>query len=95
VHFNLCFLNLTSPLAKPVHAQDFPLTAQQHEVLKWIASGLLPYQVADKLAITKKTVDFHLENIYRKLGVCSRSQAISKALQIGLVHSYPEILEMS
>lgn len=68
------------------------LTRHQIEVLKWIAAGKTPQEVADRLMVNKKTVDFHLENVYRKLGVRGRAQAISKALQLGLVNTYPELL---
>ncbi len=95
VHSTQCFLHLSMSKEKSMPANKVPvLTPQQHEVLKWIAAGMAPHDVADKLVINKKTVDFHLENIYRKLRVCSRAQAISKALQLGLVQAYPELLDL-
>jgi ATP/maltotriose-dependent transcriptional regulator MalT len=52
------------------------LTDREREVLKLITLGMSNKLVGDKLVITEKTVKTHTNNIYRKLGVASRVQAI-------------------
>jgi len=69
--------------------QDIVLTERELEVLVWISQGFSSQQVAEKLCISKKSVDFHLSNIYQKLGVSSRIQAVMKVLRLGLFPSWP------
>jgi len=56
----------------------FFATAREKEVLKLILDGMSSKAVADKLCISKRTVDFHLANVYEKLDVKSRMQAAVK-----------------
>lgn len=51
------------------------LTERQTELLRYVAAGLTNRQVARKLAISEGTVRRHLENIYERLGVSSRTAA--------------------
>ena len=51
------------------------LTAREVEVLKLVAAGLMNRQIAERLAVSTRTVDAHLRSIYAKLGVKSRSSA--------------------
>jgi len=52
------------------------LTARESEILGLIAQGLPNKIVAKRLYITEKTIKTHTNNIYRKLGVQSRLQAV-------------------
>ncbi|AIQ23056.1 LuxR C-terminal-related transcriptional regulator [Paenibacillus sp. FSL H7-0737] len=52
------------------------LTEQEMKVLHLIASGLSNKEIADKLFVTGETVKFHIKNMYRKLGVNNRVQAL-------------------
>jgi DNA-binding NarL/FixJ family response regulator len=52
------------------------LTTREIEILSIMAQGLKNREIADKLAISEKTVKTHLNRIFKKLGVNSRSQAI-------------------
>lgn len=56
------------------------LTPRELEVLREIATGALPADVASRLEITPRTVQTHLRNIYDKLHVHSRSQAVARFL---------------
>lgn len=56
------------------------LTARETEVLREIATGALPEDVASRLGIAIRTVQTHLRNIYDKLHVHSRSQAVARFL---------------
>ncbi len=62
-----------------------PLTPREVEVLGLICSGESNQGIADKLFITIKTVKKHSGNIFGKLGVTSRAQAMVKAIQLGLL----------
>ena len=62
------------------------LTRREAEILVWIARGKTNNEIADLLYISLRTVKKHLEHIYQKLGVESRTEAVSRALEIfGLV----------
>ncbi len=62
-----------------------PLTPRELEVLKLICVGDSNQVIADKLVITIKTVKKHTGNIFGKLDVTSRVQAMVKAHQLGLI----------
>ena len=61
------------------------LTAREVEVLRLVADGLTDTQVAEQLVISPRTVNWHLNVIYSKLGVSSRSAATRFALEQKLV----------
>ncbi len=61
------------------------LTPREIEVLRLIAQGLRNREIAAKLVISEKTVGNHISNIFTKLQVNDRSQAIVRALRGGLV----------
>jgi DNA-binding NarL/FixJ family response regulator len=61
------------------------LTAREVEILRLIAQGLRNRQIAEQLVISEKTVGNHISNIFAKLQVVDRSQAILRALRAGLV----------
>jgi DNA-binding NarL/FixJ family response regulator len=61
------------------------LTARETEVLRHLAAGLAPADIASQLFISRRTVGTHLENIMRKLGVRSRAQAVALAYREELV----------
>ncbi len=62
---------------------ESPLTSREMEILKLLAQGLDNTNIAKKLAITKRTVQNHVSNIYGKLGVTSRAEAMLYAIQHG------------
>jgi len=61
------------------------LTDREHEVLNLMVDGLSNPEIADRLVISKGTVKFHVSSILSKLGVASRTEAVSVALQHHLV----------
>ena len=61
------------------------MTARELEVLKLTAKGLANKQVARALGLSDKTVRNHIANIYEKLGIHDRSQALLYAVRKGLV----------
>lgn len=56
-----------------------PLTRREAEVLSWAARGKTSQDIAGILGVGERTVDFHVENAMRKLGVSTRIQAVLKA----------------
>ena len=66
-------------------AQPFPeLTAREHEILVLLASGSSNAAIASALSISAKTVRNHTSNIFTKLRVSDRTQAVVKAREAGL-----------
>jgi LuxR family maltose regulon positive regulatory protein len=61
-----------------------PLSQRELEVLKLIEAGHSNQQIAAKLVISIPTVKRHISNIYAKLGVESRTQAISRGRELKL-----------
>ena len=62
-----------------------PLSPRELEVLELIVAGRSNQEVADRLVIVVGTVRRHLNNIYGKLGVSSRTQAIARAHALRLL----------
>lgn len=69
----------------PPESADYKLTQQETQILKLLAEGHHYKTAARELGITTNTVSFHLKNIYEKLQVHSKSEAVAKALREHLV----------
>jgi DNA-binding CsgD family transcriptional regulator len=52
------------------------LTAQELQIARFVAQGLSNREVAAQLFLSPRTVAFHLRNIFRKLGISSRTQLV-------------------
>jgi DNA-binding NarL/FixJ family response regulator len=61
------------------------LTSREVEILKLLASGMANKQIAFRLKISEKTVRNHVSNMYEKLGIYDRAQAVLYAVKKGLV----------
>ncbi len=61
------------------------LTGREIEILKLLAAGLANKQIATTLGISEKTVRNHVSNLYEKLHIYDRSQAVMYALKKGLI----------
>lgn len=61
------------------------LTPTEVRVLSLIAQGHSSQEAADKMVVSKRTVDFHLANVYQKLQVRNRVQALRSASRLGLI----------
>lgn len=62
-----------------------PLTRQELEVLRLLAIGLSNQTIAERLTITVGTVKTHVHNLYGKLGVAKRTQAVARGRELGLL----------
>lgn len=69
------------PDAEPVET----LTAREREILQWAAEGLTNKAIGHEMGISDRTVQGHLANIYGKLGVASRTEAVTEALRRGWI----------
>ena len=63
--------------------QEEPLTEREHEILQLIAKGYSNKEIAAALFISDNTVKTHISNLFDKLGVRDRTEAVTKALRLG------------
>jgi LuxR family transcriptional regulator, maltose regulon positive regulatory protein len=76
--------NIVKPSAN-IQALVEPLSARELEVLQLVARGLSNAEIAARLILTTSTVKTHINHIFGKLGVQSRTQAIARARDLGLL----------
>jgi LuxR family maltose regulon positive regulatory protein len=76
--------NITSRHARQPKLPE-PLTDREVEILELLAAGLTNPEIAEKLVISAGTVKKHASNIYGKLGVSSRTEAVTRARELGLL----------
>ena len=76
-----------------LEAESIKLTKREIEVLTLVIEGRSSKEVADMLYVSKRTVDFHLANIYEKLQVSNRVQAFRRAARLGLIPNEIEMAE--
>jgi two-component system NarL family response regulator len=62
------------------------LTSREIEVMKLVAAGRRDKEIAVALAISAHTVRVHMKNIYTKLGVSDRTEAMNVAIRRGIIH---------
>jgi LuxR family maltose regulon positive regulatory protein len=62
-----------------------PLSARETEVLALMAAGESNGEIAGRLFISVTTVKTHVNNLYRKLGTSSRTRAVARARELGLI----------
>jgi DNA-binding NarL/FixJ family response regulator len=80
MHYFESLATSTSPAAAA-----FPeLSEREREVLQLIAAGASNKEIADRLVISGKTVSNHITNIFGKLQVADRAEAIARAREAGL-----------
>ncbi|MFC5428815.1 autoinducer binding domain-containing protein [Paraburkholderia denitrificans] len=65
--------------------QRTSLTEREIEILRWSANGKTAFEVADILGISESTINFHLHNTRRKLGVSTKLEAAAYAARQGLL----------
>lgn len=77
-------------LQDPARPGKVSLTRTEQKVLSHISKGYSSKEVADHLTVSKRTIDFHLANIYDKLQVRNRVQALRIAASLGLLSTDSE-----
>ena len=60
------------------------LTLREMNILNWVKNGKTNSEIAQIMGITERTIRFHVESIFSKLDVTSRSQAVATAIEHGL-----------
>lgn len=58
------------------------LSPREFEVLHWLKRGKTSWEIAQILGISERTVNYHINNILRKLDATNRSQAVSEAANL-------------
>lgn len=66
--------------APAAEAEDYNLTPRETEILDLLTKGKLYKEIASQLAISTETVRYHLNNVYKKLHVRTRTEAVVKYL---------------
>jgi len=61
------------------------LTAREKDVLNWLKHGKSSWDISVILSISERTVNFHVYNIFKKLDVVNRCQAVAAAVYLGLI----------
>lgn len=72
---SLSSFGLSSTLARP--------TGREIEIIRLVAQGFSNKEIAQQLSITERTVEYHLGNLYSKMMVSSRAEAVKKAVDAG------------
>ena len=62
-----------------------PLSGRELEVLRLVAAGESNRRIASELYVSEATVKTHINNLYRKLGTHSRTQAVARARELGII----------
>lgn len=83
---SLSDVNVTEILsAKNTPTNNVDLSKREIEILKYLAKGVKTSELADKLFISRTTVNNHIQHILKKLNAHSRLEAIRRAEQAGLI----------
>lgn len=68
-----------------IHHSEITLTAREKDCLHWTADGKTSWETAKILGVSERTVKFHLQNACVKLNAVNRTQAIARAVCLGLI----------
>jgi DNA-binding response OmpR family regulator len=83
VDYDVLAALISARLARVARSAVWPkhvdLRARELEALTWAARGKTFWEIGEILGLSKRTVEFHLDNARRKLGVATRTQALIKA----------------
>ena len=89
IDFDVLSLIIKARLARvarnDIWSQAIVLTEREIDTLTWSARGKTSSEIAMIIGLTKRTVDFHIENARRKLDVATRTEAVVKAASGGLI----------
>lgn len=83
VHAQHAAARLLVPDALPEEPPQ--LTRREVEILRWTMEGKTAWAVGSILGVSEATVNFHLRNVFRKVGASSKHQAVLKALKMRLI----------
>lgn len=66
-------------------AQPFHLTKREYEILNWVKIGKTTWEIAQILSVSESCVNFHIDNLRKKLNAVNRGQALAVAVANGLI----------
>ncbi len=86
-HLHLALVRALTTVQELSHltAPNEALSDRQKQILHWINEGKTNWEIAQILEMTEKNVKYHIEQIYAKLQVRNRTQAVAKAMLLGLL----------
>ena len=61
------------------------MTSRELEILAWVAQGLISREIAQRLDRSPQTIECHIKNIFRKMSVSTRTEAVNQARRRGLL----------
>jgi LuxR family transcriptional regulator, quorum-sensing system regulator LasR len=85
VHFHATFLRSVVDYEMQPPQRGFPLSARERECLQLCARGQTNGDIARKLAISERTVQFHFSNMLSKLEAVNRQEAVALAISAGII----------
>lgn len=93
-HLHLALMRTTPRHAGVLDKCVKELSPREVTILTWIKNGKTNWEIAKILGVTERTIRFHIESIFSKLDVTSRSQAVATALEHGLpvLHGLPSAI---
>lgn len=83
-HLHLALLRSASKLPPSADKCVATLSPREVTILNWVKAGKTNWEIAQIIELTERTVRFHIESIFTKLDVSSRTQAVAVAVQHGL-----------
>ena len=89
IDFDVLATIITARLAGVARMERWPklvdLNEREVEVLTWVARGKTSGEIAQILSLSKRTIDFHMDNARTKLSAATRTEAVIKAADGGLI----------
>lgn len=83
-YVHIALLRTAPPKAQSMDRCVKRLTLRELTILNWVKNGKTNWEIAQIMGVTERTIRFHVESIFSKLDVTSRSQAVATAIEHGL-----------
>jgi DNA-binding NarL/FixJ family response regulator len=77
--------NTSQPTKATLMGSYTSLTTRELEILKFVAKGFNNAEIGNHLGLSRRTVSSHLEQVFEKLRVASRTEAVAQGLRLGLL----------
>jgi DNA-binding CsgD family transcriptional regulator len=77
--------DLAATIATPPPSDPHPFSMREMEVLQLAASGLTNKEIAYRLGVSDRTIQFHMNSLFNKTGTSSRTEVTALALQRGWI----------
>ncbi|WP_432467627.1 response regulator transcription factor [Agarivorans sp. Z349TD_8] len=82
-HLNMVRQSICENKAREAASKPSLMTQREQELLPWLKMGKSNWEISRLLNISERTVKYHLQNIYKKLGTHNRTHAVAKAIEQG------------